>query len=210
MAPRPESMVTLACKQCGTDYQITSARLRVQERHYGGRKYCSHRCKGDAMKAAFAARPAPMFTCERCNKEQVRPGLSGKPGSYNYKQRFCDQTCATAARKKSSDLPLGVKDRHGYIWLFSGGKGGRYTPQHRKVMEDAIGRPLRPEETVHHRNGQRADNRIENLELWSSRHGKGQRVSDKIAFAAEFLELYGYRPMVPTVSEAISAMAGLV
>jgi hypothetical protein len=39
-------------------------------------------------------------------------------------------------------------------------------------------------------NGIRSDNRIENLELFSSRHGPGQRVVDKVQFAIEILTLY--------------------
>lgn len=63
--------------------------------------------------------------------------------------------------------------------------------EHVKVMSDVLGRPIGPKETVHHRNGIRDDNRPENLELWSSRHPKGQRVEDLVEFANEILELYG-------------------
>lgn len=57
-------------------------------------------------------------------------------------------------------------------------------------MEQKLKRALLPDETVHHINGNRQDNRIENLELFSSRHGPGQRVVDKIAFAIEMLQTY--------------------
>lgn len=57
-------------------------------------------------------------------------------------------------------------------------------------MEEYLGRSLSAHETVHHKNGMRNDNRLENLEIWDTRHPKGQRVDDKVEWAIEILREY--------------------
>jgi hypothetical protein len=67
--------------------------------------------------------------------------------------------------------------------------------EHRFVMSEMIGRPLIDDENVHHKNGDRADNRPENLELWSTSQPRGQRVEDKLRWCREFLAQYeGFIP----------------
>jgi hypothetical protein len=67
---------------------------------------------------------------------------------------------------------------------------GRYMKEHTLVMEAILGRRLFHGENVHHMNGNRVDNRPENLELWSTHQPKGQRVIDKLAWAHEMIERY--------------------
>lgn len=84
----------------------------------------------------------------------------------------------------------GHLDNSGYIRV-PNPRGGQ-TFQHRLVMEEFLNRPLLPSENVHHINGVRNDNRLENLELWSKSQPCGQRVEQKLKWAKEFLEIYGY------------------
>jgi hypothetical protein len=61
--------------------------------------------------------------------------------------------------------------------------------QHRRLMADHLDRPLRRTETVHHNNGNRTDNRIENLQLHQRNHGNGVRLVCRCCLSDDLIEI---------------------
>lgn len=87
-----------------------------------------------------------------------------------------------------------IVDDHGYVMvpapLHPNARKSKRVPEHRLVMSQYLGRPLRENENVHHKNGNRQDNRIENLELWVVTQPSGQRPQDLMKWAREILKAY--------------------
>lgn len=182
------TMLDLTCENCGRDFK----RRKGQEREHS---FCSRECyrssdyhrhlvgEANGRRKAAAKVTEP---CANCGKSVTRYALG------RGKHLFCNRDCHYAHRRNRQKR---CKTGSGYINVFVGvGYPGAvksgYILEHRKVMQEALGRVLLPMENVHHINGVRDDNRIENLELWTVSQPQGQRVKDKVIWARQFLEFY--------------------
>jgi hypothetical protein len=112
-------------------------------------------------------------TCARCTSQQNELNGHWKGGFTRHKNDY--------PMIRVPDHPRAAAN-NGYVF------------EHILVMEKTLGRHLLPDESVHHRNGVRDDNRPENLELWIRPQPSGIRARDAVAWARQIIDRYGDQP----------------
>ena len=140
---------------------------RISEGYYGyceickspnkegtsSRKFCSTKCKGIAKSNNF---PERNRKCKQCGKE-----FTTNPSYLKRRENagiFCNRECW----KKSVSASPGWIDKQGYRCIH---RNGRRIREHRFVVEQDLGRVLEPTEHIHHIDGNKLNNELNNLYL---------------------------------------------
>jgi len=134
---------------------------------------------------------APRIEPKDRNRKHVEGGaciVEGCDRPHSSQRGMCDMHYQRWAKHGDpganfSKFGKGFTTREGYRIITT----APYTTmlEHRHIMEKHLGRKLEPFENVHHKNGIRDDNRIENLEVWTTAQPSGQRPEDLVAWVVE-------------------------
>lgn len=187
--------IDFTCQFCGTPFVMMKSYVTAYRKKFDRDPlYCSMKCSAAGQRRNTEARST--FTCVNCGKEGTK---TRKPGGGIYmQQRICSKQCkrewtSKIYRAKHGTPQVSRRIKRGYVVLRfppQNGEPPKEVLEHRYVMEQFLGRPLRDNETVHHKHSDKTTNTLDNLELRTGNHGPGQLVTDQIAFAIRVFQDY--------------------
>jgi HNH endonuclease len=188
------------CKQCIKEKYSD----RIISKLETGSKKCMH-CKQEKEYSEFGSNRANFdglhFWCKICARKKCTEYRHRTPDAWEREKhmRFVnwrEKLGIDPSIKLRGKNGEGYVNKQGYLTFKKkdhpcADKNGRAQASHLVIYEHT-GRVLKKGESVHHKNGMRLDNSIENLEIWTTSQPAGQRIEDKVNWCIEFLNEYGY------------------
>ena len=143
-------LITLTCPQCKKRFQIPQSEYKVRTKHPHD-IFCSREC----WRKSIEIKPKE---CPNCKREFIPK---------DNRQDFCSKKCYQEQAKAT-----GCRKRTGF-WIENGYRviqiDGKPIKEHRHIMETKLGRKLKDTEIVHHIDGDKTNNNINNLCLMTAK-----------------------------------------
>lgn len=168
-------------KKCVRCNNLFYKRKSISWPNWETQKFCSIRCSALSRGKGWVTN-----VCPKCGKNYTVRRNELENGRF----KTCSIGCGSRGRKMKNETKLKIrnaqlgelgnnwgggrrKTNFGYIQIYKPNHPsvlgrthkGKYVFEHRIVMEEKLKRFLKKNESVHHRNGVKDDNRIENLEI---------------------------------------------
>jgi len=140
-------------------------------------------CRCDFCEAGFSRPVANLKENQFCKAKHYWEWLKTKRKGFKFTKEAREKMSQSASGEKNSQWKGGRLIKDGYVLLyypehpFAKSKG--YVFEHRLIMEQIIGRYLKDEEAVHHKNGIKDDNRKRNLQLMTDGEHKSLHSQNK-------------------------------
>lgn len=177
--------IILKCETCKKVFEVCKAKIKR------GKKYCSKQCYSEYQKTLTGKKSNGWkgklkLNCNQCGNSFL---------TYQYRKetiKYCSRKCyakfqETIVGEKHFQWRGGKYKTGGYIYVYKPDhpqakrNKRHYVAEHRLVMEEHLGRYLESYEVIHHKNGVRDDNRLENLQLMTKReHDKHHCIKNEV------------------------------